>query len=60
MKENDNREQLQFIGYQDDKCFINSETIQNVRVQQYGVSFGHCNKKCMQNTLIINNMSDKK
>ena len=58
MKENDNREQLRFIGRQNSECFVNGETIYNLRVQRYGVGFGCCNAKCMQNTLTINNVSD--
>ena len=58
MKENNNREQLHFIGRKDDECFVNSKTIYNVRVKQYGVGFGSFNAKCMQNTLTINNVRD--
>ena len=58
MKENDNHEYSRFIGQQIDKCFVNSETIYNVRTKWYGVGFGCFNAKFMQNTLTINNVRD--
>ena len=56
MKENNNHEQPGDIGHYNNKCFVNSETIYNVRGNQYGVLFGRFNAKCMQNALTNNNI----
>ena len=57
MKENENREQSQFVGCQNYECFVNIERIYNVKLQQYGIGYT-CFK--MKNTVTINKVSDKK
>ena len=58
MKENDNHEQLRYIGRSINKCFVNSAIIYNVIVKRFGVGFGCFNAKFMQNMLTINNVRD--
>ena len=58
MKENNNHEQLQYIGRYINKHFVNGTIIYNVIVNRFSVGFGCFNAKCMQNTLTINNVRD--
>ena len=49
IEEKDSREYSRFIGRYNGKCIVIVENKYNVRVKRYGVGFGRCNAKCMQN-----------